>query len=127
MDRINPSCDGGFIALTLAQRDVLLQELDYTLGGADDLKCLIRRRDATDLRWRRKLAASIWLLDDLGALVEEPRDVYYVTLPRVEFDWYLMVVRDGTLGCLRDNCYDDPELVDQELDVIATCDQLLAS
>jgi hypothetical protein len=124
MSSTNPSRDDGFIRLSRDQRNALVHDLWLTMTGADDLKVLVERRGACSPAWRCALYDAMWLLDDLGSEDDEPRDEYYVTLPAHRFEAYLCRTRESTIDCLHNVVYIDPEDMDRELDIIATCDQL---
>jgi len=95
------------IALTRQERDVLRQEVIVDLIGSDDLGHTFERGEPCEhlAAMRRRYEEALWLADDLGWEQDDPRDTFYVTLPRERFVAWLHEVDealDEALGAARE-------------------------
>jgi hypothetical protein len=95
--------DAPIIEINRAQRDILWDDAAIALSGVDDLaNTPTWKHLKLHLEQRRKLAGAMWLLDDLGWLQEDPRERFYLTMPRTTLRWWLIELDEYALSALRD-------------------------
>jgi hypothetical protein len=95
--------DASVIEINRKQRDVLWEDAVITLSGVGDLANTPKWANLDHhLHTRRRMAAAMWLLDDLGWLADDPRERFYLTMPITTLRWWLRELDDYALDSLRD-------------------------
>lgn len=131
------------VTITREQRDMLHRELVTTMSGIGDLFTTLERGDCSYLLdMRRRYYDALWLADDLGWSLLDPRDEFVVTLPPTRFarwiDETFPVIDDALLSVAEslqdpdkhaarwkvsvEEIVDDAhEVMDRELDLLTAC------